>query len=183
MQKTQTNMKKLVLTLLAGAMLLAGTNVMAQDAKGFKFGIGLEGALPLSGLKTSYDVGAGLTLRGSFGVAENLDLTLTTGAIAFFPKDITGVNTKAAVWIPIKAGGRYMLSDNFYAMLEAGATIAKTYAVTGISGTSFTYGFVNSTEFTYAPGLGVKFGGFDVGARYEGINSTGFVGLRLGFTF
>ena len=63
-------MKKFVFILLAATMLLAGTSVMAQDAKGFKFGIGLEGALPLSGLKTSYDFGAGLTLRGSLGVAE-----------------------------------------------------------------------------------------------------------------
>lgn len=181
-------MKKLVFSLLAGALLLANINLKAQDSKGaavngFKFGLGVEGALPLSGLKTSYDAGAGLTLRGSIGVAENLDATLTSGFIAFFPKGSLTTSSKAAIWIPIKAGGRYMISDNFYGMVEAGVTIAKTYAVTGFSGSSFTYGFVNSTEFTYAPGIGVKFGGFDLGVRYEGINSTGFVGARLGFTF
>lgn len=182
-------MKKLVLTLLAGVMLLAGKNLKAQDAKGgvngFKFGIGLEGALPLSGLKASYDAGAGLTLRGSQGIAENFDATLTAGAIAFFPKDLANanINTKAAIWIPIKAGGRYMFSENFYGMAEAGITIAKTYAVTGFSGTTATYGFVSSTHFTYAPSIGARFGGFDLGVRYEGINSSGFMGLRIGYDF
>jgi hypothetical protein len=180
-------MKKLFFVLLAGAMMLANTNLKAQDSKGgvngFKFGIGLEGALPMSGLKSSYDYGAGLTLRASMGVAESFDVTLTSGAIAFFPKSITGVNTKAAVWIPIKAGGRYMLSDNFYVMGEAGLTLAKTYTVTGVSGTTVNYGFVSSTHFTYAPSVGVKFGGFDVGVRYEGLDGAGFIGARLGFTF
>ncbi len=179
-------MKKLVFTLLAGTMLLTTLAVKAQDAKGavngFKFGIGLEGALPLSGLKASYDVGAGLTLRASQGVAENFDLTLTTGGIAFIPKDIANPNidTKAAIWIPIKLGGRYMFSENFYGMAEAGVTIAKTYLPT-TTGSSFTS--VSSTNFTYAPSIGVKFGGFDLGLRYEGVDSTGFLGLRLGFTF
>lgn len=182
-------MKKLVFTLLASAMMLASTNLKAQDAKGgvngFKFGIGLEGALPLSGLKNSYDAGAGLTLRVSQGIAENLDATLTAGGIAFFPKNFSNanVNTKAAIWIPIKAGARYMFSENFYGMAEAGLTIAKTYAITGFSGTTPTYGFVSSTNFTYAPSIGARFGGFDVGVRYEGINSTGFIGLRIGYDF
>ncbi|RZK58996.1 MAG: hypothetical protein EOO91_06485 [Pedobacter sp.] len=177
-------MKKLVFTLLAGAMLLAGSNLKAQNAgvNGFKFGIGLEGALPLSGLKASYDVGAGLTLRFSQGIAENFDATLTTGAIAFIPKDLANANldTKAAIWIPIKAGGRYMFSENFYGMAEAGVTIAKTYLPSAAGGNVTS---VSSTSFTYAPGVGAKFGGFDIGVRYEGLDGAGFMGLRLGFTF
>lgn len=179
-------MKKLVFTLLAGTMLLAGSSLKAQDAKGsvngFKFGIGAEGALPLNNLKSSYDVGAGLTLRFSQGIAENFDATLTTGAIAFIPKDLANVNidTKAAIWIPIKAGGRYMFSENFYGMAEAGITIAKTYLPSVSGGTTTS---VSSTSFTYAPSVGVKFGGFDIGVRYEGLDGAGFIGLRLGYTF
>jgi hypothetical protein len=181
-------MKKLVLTLLAGAMLLANVNLKAQDSKGgvngFRFGIGLEGALPSGGLK-AYDAGAGLTLRFSQGVAENFDATLTSGGMAFFPKSFSGAtaNTKASIFIPIKLGGRYMFSENFYGMAEAGITIAKTYTVKSFSGTTPTYGFVSSSSFTYAPSIGARFGGFDIGVRYEGLDGGGFMGLRLGYDF
>jgi hypothetical protein len=182
-------MKKLFFVLLAGAMMLANTSLKAQDSKGgvngFKFGIGIEGALPTNGL-TGYDVGAGLTLRFSHGVAENLDLTLTSGAMAFIPKDLSvgsaTLDTKAALFIPIKLGGRYMISDNFYVMGEAGMTIIKTY-LPKVTGTSGSFSSVSSNSFTYAPGVGVKFGGFDIGVRYEGLDGAGFVGARVGFTF
>lgn len=182
-------MKKLLVVVLAGAMMLASTNLKAQDSKGgvngFRFGIGIEGALPTNGL-AGYDIGAGLTLRFSHGVAEKFDLTLTSGAMAFIPKDLTvgsaTLDTKAALFIPVKVGGRYMLTENFYAMGEAGVTIVKTY-LPKVSGTSGSFSSVNSTSFTYAPSVGVKFGGFDVGVRYEGLDGAGFFGARVGFTF
>lgn len=177
-------MKKVVFILLAGAMLLAGTHLKAQDSvSGFKFGIGLEGALPANGL-AGYDLGFGATLRFSKGVAENFDITLTPGIMAFIPKDMNNatIDTKAALFFPVKLGGRYMLSKNFYAMGEAGVTIIKTY-LPKVTGTSGSFTAVNSTSFTYAPSLGAKFGGFDIGARYEGLDGAGFVGLRIGYDF
>ncbi|TKC12513.1 hypothetical protein FA048_02530 [Pedobacter polaris] len=64
----------------------------------------------------------------------------------------------------------------FYTCCWAGLTIAKTYAVTGFSGTTPTYGFVSSAHLTCAPSIGARFGGFDIGVRYEGLNSIGFMG-------
>ncbi|MDQ7948132.1 MAG: hypothetical protein REI78_05315 [Pedobacter sp.] len=175
-------MKKLVFTLLAGALLLANINLRAQEVSGFRFGIGLEGALPVNGL-AGYDYGGGATLRFGKGVAENIDVTLTGGIMGFIPKDISPtIDTKAALFFPIKAGGRYMISKNFYAMAEAGVTVVKTF-LPKVTGTSGSFTSVNSSSFTYAPGLGVRFGGLDIGARYEGLDGAGFFGVRLGYDF
>lgn len=176
-------MKKTLFTLLAGAMLLAGTSLKAQDVSGFKFGIGLEGALPTNGL-AGYDFGGGATLRFSKGVAPSFDVTFTPGLMAFVPKDLSNpsIDTKAALFIPLKLGGRYMLSKNFYLMGEAGLTIIKTY-LPKASGSSGSFTSVNSNSFTYAPSIGARFGGLDIGVRYEGLDGAGFAGLRLGYDF
>jgi hypothetical protein len=212
-------MKKLLLTMACAMVLLTATNVKAQTesakpkgkTKGFSFGIGLDGALPLGALKeapSSYKIGGGGNLRFTQGLAPGFDLTLTAGGIAFVPEDLNNktIDTKVSVFIPIKLGGRVMLGENFYLMAEAGVAFtkvyqAKTLTITGTSGTT-TEGFVNGSTFVYAPSMGVRFGGFDLGLRYEGISdvyggkvivlptgvapsskSGGFIGLRVGYDF
>ncbi|MCY1528734.1 hypothetical protein D9M68_638510 [compost metagenome] len=200
-------------------LLAAASATMAQTepskskgkANGFSFGIGLDGAIPMGALKeapSSYKIGGGGNLRFTQGITENFDLTLTGGAIAFIPEDLNNktIDTKISVFIPIKLGGRIMLGDTFYVMGEAGLTLtkvyqAKTLTITGTTGTT-TEGFVNGSTFVYAPGIGVRFGGFDLGLRYEGISDInggktivlptgtpsssktgGFLGLRIGYDF
>ncbi len=209
-------MKKQLLVVLCAMLFFATANVMAQTdpvkpkdkAKGFSFGLGLEGALPSGALKdaSDYKYGGGLSLRFTQGIASNFDLTLTGGAIAFVPEDLTNktLDTKASVFIPIKLGGRLMLGNTFYLMAEAGMTLTKVYQATSVNMTNgdTTEGFVNGSTFTYAPGIGVRFGGLDLGLRYEGISdvnggkapavsggavtaekSGGFLGLRIGYDF
>ena len=212
-------MKKLLLTTVGAIVLLAATNVKAQTetakpkgkANGFSFGIGLEGALPMGALKddaASYKYGGGITLRFSQGIAQNFDLLLTGGAIGFIPDDLDNktLDTKAAVYIPVKLGARIMLGSTFYVMGEAGITFSKVYQATSVtvvgSSVSTTEGFVNGKTFCYAPTLGVRFGGLDLGLRYEGLSdiyggkspavaggtvatekSGGFLGLRIGYDF
>ncbi|RZK20484.1 MAG: hypothetical protein EOO43_11140 [Flavobacterium sp.] len=179
-------MKKLFTTLLVFGILAAGSQVKAQkttgDSNGVRFGIGIEGALPLGALKV-YDAGAGLSLRLSKGFGEGFAGTLTVGGMAFFPTSTLTANSKASIFVPIKIGGRYMFSENFYGMAEAGITITNTYGVTGFTGTTPNYGFISGSSFTYAPSVGAKFGAFDIGVRYEGLDGGGFAGLRLGFDF
>jgi len=212
-------MKKGILTLFFAGLLFAATSVHAQTepakpkgkANGFSFGIALEGALPMGALKeppSSYKYGGGGSLRFTQGVAAGFDLTLSAGGIVFVPEDLNNktIDTKVSVFIPIKLGGRIMLGDTFYVMGEAGMAItkvyqAKTLTINGSSGTT-TEGFVNGSTFVYAPSVGVRFGGLDLGLRYEGISdvnggkvivlqtgvaptstSGGFLGLRIGYDF
>lgn len=212
-------MKHQIFVLLCTFILLASINVKAQTkpippdkpTNGFSFGIALEGALPLGALKeppSSYKYGGGGNIRFTQGLASGLDLTLTAGGIAFVPEDLNNktIDSKISIFIPIKLGARVMIGNTFYLMGEAGVSLtkvyqAKTLTINGTSGT-VEEGFVNGSTFAYSPSMGVRFGGLDLGLKYEGISdinggkvivlqtgtapknkSGGFVGLRIGYDF
>lgn len=161
-------------------IILAGFATKSH-AQGFKLGLGLEGALPLGSLKNYYNVGGGLTVRGAFSIDDASAVTITTGAIAFIPKDLSnvGIDTKAQLNIPVKAGYKYNVGGPVYVIAEAGATIIRSY----YSDANGDLQSIGSTHFTYAPGVGVNLGGFDASIRYEGYQGQGFMGLRVGFNF
>lgn len=161
-------------------IILAGFATKSH-AQGFKLGLGVEGALPVGALKSAYNVGAGLTVRAAFSLDASSAITLTTGAIAFLPKDLSnlGLDTKAQLNIPVKAGYKYNVGGPVYVIGEAGATIVRSY----YSDSNGDLQSVGGTHFTYAPGVGVNLGGFDASLRYEGYQGAGFIGLRLGFNF
>lgn len=172
-------MKK-IFTIAALALMVGfAGKASAQDKQKFAVGIGLEGALPTN---AGYDYGGGATIRVAIPISDEGAVTGTTGIMAFIPKSITGLSTKAQLNIPIKGGYQHMLGEKFYGMGEAGFTIARVYAPT-VSGSSSTVTSVSSTSFTYSVGVGYKMGFFEPSLRYEGYSSAGFVGLRLGFNF
>lgn len=161
-------------------IILAGFATKSH-AQGFKLGLGLEGALPLGSLKDYYNVGGGLTIRGAIGIDASSAVTITTGAIVFIPKDLSniGLDTKAQLNIPLKAGYKYNVGGPVYVIGELGATMVRSY----YSDANGDLQSVGSTHFTYAPGVGVNLGGFDASLRYEGYQGQSFMGLRLGFNF
>jgi hypothetical protein len=160
---------------------LTTSNMFAQDKK-LSVGLGLEGALPIGNLANAYNVGGGATLRIAYALDETSAITATTGAIAFIPKNISGVDLKAQLNIPIKVGYKYMLGDVLYGLGESGFTLSRIYAPKP-SGSTATVSSVSTTSFTYSVGVGAHLGGFDPSIRYEGYSSAGFLGLRLGFNF
>ncbi len=175
-------MKKKFTLVLLMLVALTATKMYAQDKgyKKFSIGIGAEGALPMGSFGTAYNIGAGATLRIAVALDEKSAITGTTGVMAFIPKSLSGVNSKAQLNIPFKLGYRYMLSDVIYGLGEAGFTNAKVYFPSTSSGSLAS---ASSTEFTYSFGVGAKLGAFDPSIRYEGYSSSGFVALRLGFNF
>lgn len=169
-------MKKLFT--IASLLLALAAGAFAQDSgKKISFGLGLEAALPPNAAFTG---GAGLTARITYGLNEKMAITGTSGAIAFIPKSVSGVDMKPQINIPIKAGFKYMLTNRIYGLLESGYTITKTYFVNPANGSVMS---ASGSSFVYAPGVGVKFGGLDLGLRYEGYTGSGFLGLRLGYDF
>ena len=177
--QTSNKMKRLFTT--ATLLVALCVSAFAQDGKKkISFGIGLEGALPMGALKTVYPIGAGLTARLTYAIDEKMAITGTTGAIAFIPDKAAGANAKAQLNIPIKAGYKYMLTDNVYGILETGYTISKAFYLDGAGKLQS----VSGSSFTYAPGVGAKLGFLDTSLRYESYGSGGnFLGLRLGFDF
>lgn len=170
-------MKNLRTIVLAALLIIASIGANAQGGK-FKVGLGLDAALPVGNFGNFYSVGTGLSLRFLYKITPKFGATFTTGFIAFIPKGGLNKNSKATLNIPFKVGGRYKFTDKFYGMFEVGDTHSTVYY-----DSNNTLGHVSGNSFTYAPGVGLLLGGFDVSLRYEGYSSSGFVALRLGFFF
>jgi hypothetical protein len=179
-------------SILIALFLLFAISIQAQDAKDakdakpitgkkFKVGLGLDAAVPTGTLGTAYSIGGGLSLRFLYKVTPEFGVTFTTGFDAFVPKNLHNLNSssRASLNIPFKLGGRYKFTDKFYGIMEVGSTHSIIY----YKGLNNDVAHVSGNSFTYAPGIGVLLGGFDVSLRYEGYGSAGFIGLRLGFFF
>lgn len=171
-------MKSLITGTFIAILVIASTGANAQGKK-FKVGLGLEAALPVGNLGTVYSVGAGLSLRFLYKITPKFGATFTTGGIAFIPKGGINKSSKASLNIPFKVGGRYKFTDKFYGIMEIG----DTHSIVYFDDTNNSVAHVSGDSFTYAPGVGLLLGGFDVSLRYEGYQSAGFLGLRLGFFF
>ena len=177
---------KILLLILTVLFLFFSISMQAQDTKPtigkkFKVGLGLDAALPTGTLGKAYSIGGGLSLRFLYKITPEFGVTFTTGFDAFVPKNLNNLNgnSKASLNIPFKLGGRYKFTDKFYGIMEVGTTHSITY----YKGINNSVAHVSGNSFTYAPGIGVLLGGFDVSLRYEGYGSAGFIGLRLGFFF
>lgn len=177
-------MKKLVL-LAAIAATFAFSKVSAQKKdpamSGQKFGIGVDFAFPTGNFGDFYKLGYGGSLQFQTPIADKLNFTASAGYLNFKAKDINTplgtINGGNYGAIPVKAGIRYFLAENFYAGGELGASFATK------SG--------GGTSFVYTPNIGVEFpvsdtGSFDLGVRYEAWSNDGtlrFFGVRLAYNF
>lgn len=179
-------MKKLfLLTAIAGIFAFSNVSAQTKDPamSGQKLGIGADFAFPTGDFGDGYDFGYGGSLQFQTPIATKLNFTASAGYLTFKAKDITlpGIGTFSPGRfnsIPVKAGIRYFLAENFYAGGELGA--------------SFATGDNSGTAFVYTPNIGVEFpvankASIDLGARYEAWSRDGstarFVGLRLAYNF
>ena len=173
-------MKKLILlTAVAGFFAFSNVNAQTKDVgmTGAKLGIGADFAFPMGDFGEGTDFGFGGSLGVQFPVANKLNLTGSAGYLNFKSKEVLGMTYNAAS-IPVKAGARYFVAENFYIGAELGA--------------AFSTEDNGSTAFAYAPGVGIEFpvadnGAIELGARYEGWKYDGgtnsFLGLRLAYNF
>jgi len=145
----------------------------------------LELALPTGDAGDASSLGLGVTVKGLYGVGNAGQLTLTTGYLAAGTKkelkDLLGADKITSNMIPILAGYRHHFKG-FYAEPQVGY---------GIYGAKIKGGEFESSEsegaFTWAAGIGYIYNNFEVGARYQSMHrdgeSSGFVGIRLGYNF
>jgi hypothetical protein len=166
-----------LMVLLSMATFMANAQ---ESFRKFRLGIGVEGNIPGSGLKDAYSFGTGLTIRAQYNVTKEIGITLTSGAIVFIPKDISGSSAKAALDIPVKVGGKYMLGQHFYAMGELGISSVRIFYKDAEDKIQTSPA---NSSFTYAPGVGVQLGFLDIGLRYEAFEDANFIGARVGINF
>lgn len=178
-------MKKSSYATIGVFCLLAVSCITAKaqkDSSKFSIGFGLEGGIPTGNSNSSYKDIAGFTIRGSYHVGPGF-VTLTSGALIWLPKTGIGLDTKASIDIPVKAGYKYMFSKPFFVMGEAGFSSFKIYYKDGNGKLTST----SSSGFTFAPTVGVNFKALELGIRYESTSLSGgsvsAVCFRLGFNF
>ncbi|NNU33814.1 hypothetical protein HK413_06055 [Mucilaginibacter sp. S1162] len=181
--KTQTS--KLLITALTALTLFICTNVNAQSVpkSNWRFGVGVDGLLPVGNTANTLNFGLGLTPRLQYGLSDKVALTFTSGIYHFFPKTVTypatgsfpGFTTKyKSDIIPVKVGAKFFMGSNFYFGAEFGAG----FEVAEGGG---------SVHFIAAPSIGYATKRWDIGARYENLSGNGYsdgiIGLRVAYGF
>lgn len=182
------NLKHLVAAAFTAVAIFIGADANAQSTpkNKLRFGIGVEGLAPIGRLHDVSNVGVGITPRLQYGVADNLALTLTSGYYNYFGKTTdAGVKFKSYGMIPVKAGIKAFVSQNFYLSGELGAGF-ETSAFGDIKEPVET-DFATNTKFIASPGIGWANQSWDVGVRYEHYsgqnNNLGTLGLRIAYGF
>jgi hypothetical protein len=180
-------MKRSFSLIILFASLFAVTTASAQSKK-FSLSLGLEGGLPVGAMGTGYSAAAGSSLRAQYNINEKISVFASGGGIAFLPKNLSSLGNSnsisAMLAIPIKVGGKYFLGKSFYGSAEIGTSINRIIAASASGGGGGVTTFPSYTAMVYAPGIGVQFGGFDFGIRYETHSkggSSSFLGARFGF--
>jgi len=144
---------------------------------GSKIGVGADFAFPMGDFGDLMDFGVGGSLNFQAPIASKLNFIGEAGYLSFKSKEFAG-QTFSIGTVPVKAGVRYFLAENFYAQGQVGA--------------AFSTEENGKTGFLYAPSVGVEFPvadkmAIDFGARYEGWSYSGgtnsFIGLRAALNF
>lgn len=170
---------------LTALILFVASNVNAQSVTpgNLRFGIGVEGLLPVGNSSQTLNFGLGITPRLQYSLSDKVALTFTSGIYHFFPKTVTypatgtfpGFTTKyKSDIIPVKVGAKFFVNSNFYLAGEIGAA----FEVAEGGG---------PVHLLVSPGIGYATKKWDIGARYENFSGNGYtdgiIGLRVAYGF
>jgi hypothetical protein len=171
-------MKKILLACLT-VVICTGAFAQLDDGKRLKFSAGPELGFATADLSNTNSVGFGATAQAEYNVASGTNVTLTSGFISFVGKSI-GTNTKYKPLsiIPIRAGIKYKIIDNFYGAAQLGAGI-----INNNGGATFAYSPIIGYEFNVNDGKT----SIDASLKYDGYSKAnanfGAVGIRLAYIF
>ncbi len=136
-------MRKLMMLILVNCISLITTAQKNDDSK-INFNVGAEFGFATGILNAAYSITYGATAQLEYQINDKTRITANSGIQQFVGRKISGTSLKnqSNTLIPILAGGKYYISDNFFGSVQLGVSL-------------FT-GKVGATKFTYAPGLGFK---------------------------
>jgi hypothetical protein len=180
----KTTIKFFTLALIAAATLL-GTKVKAQTTtplNKWRFGIGIEGAIPAGTLKDYSNAVLGGTARLQYGLTKHVALMLTSGYYNAFGKTVPYTDNaykyQSMGIVPVKVGVKAYLGNKLYVSAETGA------------GFEMNNNYQNSekqTKLIWSGGAGYSLKHVDFGLRYESLsgdgNIYGITALRVAYGF
>jgi type 1 fimbria pilin len=200
-------MKKFFIAVMVLALALAlASPTYAAEGK-IKLSVGADVLIPTGDFSNGQSTGFGGSVRGQYDITPMFSAGLTVGYFTWSGKDYTvaGQNVSGASFkgLPVRVFGKYYFmpegATRVYAIAELGLFFSsvdvpsQTVTIGGFTATSGG-GSVSSSDFNYAPGVGVELplgsGGktmLDLSARYDGIArsgaSAGSIGFRAGVIF
>lgn len=195
-------MKKIFAVVVAFALLAlmsAGSNAQGKIA----LSVGGDVLIPMGDFGKAHSTGFGGSVRGQYNITPMFSAGLTAGYYTWSGKDqnLGFITVKGGTFkgVPVRAFGKYYFAPEseqvrFYGIAEIGMFFGSV-DVPPIN-TPFGPiggGSASSTDFNFAPGVGVEFGlgsgntKLDVSARYDVIatsgSSSGSLGARVGVNF
>jgi len=168
-------MKKLILSLAIVTIATLSANAQTDKSSSqLKVDIGVAGGIPSGSFGDSYSFGIGGYAKGSYNVAENIDLTLTADYKSFTGKTFTvaGQSFKAPSLglFSALAGATYSMEGGFH--IDAGLGLG---AINNGGGTGF----------AYRAGVGYLINNMlDITANYNGVSKNGtlsYIGFGVGY--
>jgi outer membrane protein W len=165
--------------------------------------VGADVLIPTGTFADGVSTGFGGSVRFQYNINPMFSAGLTTGYYTWSGKDITeeGITVKGATFkgLPVRVFGKYYFMPvdqkvRVYGIAELGLFFSSVdVPAQEFGGYTYGGGSESSSDFNYAPGLGVEFpvgGGntkIDVSVRYDGIatsgSSSGSIGGRVGVNF
>lgn len=173
--------KTIQISLLLALFCVIGTQSQAQ-LKRFSIGPYVETGVPTGDFKDTHNAGWGGGLNADIKLIAGLGVTGSAGYMRFSGKsfdytDNTGQVTgkfSALQAFPVRVGVKYKFPFPLLYVKAEGGTA--TYV-----------GDYDGTATLFAPGIGIRFLGLDVEAKYEAWfkdgDHIGFFGLKAGYNF
>jgi len=184
----------LVLVLALATMMVSGSNAASK----LSLSVGPDVLIPMGTFGDGVSTGFGGSVRGQYDINSMASVGLTAGYYTWSGKDnlgVTGANFKG---VPVRVFGKYYFmpagSARVYGIAELGMFFSSVdVPAQTIGGITYGGGSASSTDFNYAPGVGVELPlgsgstKLDVSIRYDGIatsgGSSGSLGARVGINF
>jgi hypothetical protein len=138
-------MKKIILLIaVIVCALTAFSQEPSSDSSLFKVNVGLVGALPIKGLKTTTTHAIGILGRIVCSPTDNFSYILTTGYISNVGKS----GKENITHVPALAGVQFNIGTKFYAGFSVGASL---------------YNKGGKAKFSYSPSVGINIKNVSIG--------------------
>lgn len=200
--------KKLFTLLAAGAIVLSvATTTSAKGGDNGRLSIGAELALPMGTFGDQSGMGFGVSARYEMPMGDNLALMGTVGYLTFGKKSLDVLGYKYEYtnsFIPIQVGAKYYFTEQqngLYGSFQLGITMFSSkfsytvpaQAAVVIGGVTYSPAVAehtvsstgNSSELSFAPGLGYHLDNIDLGLSYQIVSATGgslsYLGVRIAY--
>lgn len=174
-------LKTVYTTCLLAVGLCSISNFAQAQLKRFSIGPYVEVGSPVGDFKDTHKTGFGGGLNADIKLIAGLGVTGSAGFMYFPGKTLAEGTTEemkveSLKALPVKVGVKYKFPfPLLYVKVEGGP-------VTFVGNDTY-----DGTAFAFAPGLGIRFLGLDVQAKYEIWRKDGenlsFVGLKAGYNF